>query len=417
MKPNINIIGSNLREYEFEIQKVKERKYRTNYQGKSLEYRKYFNTSKASVEKSALDLWHYCEWIGKSPTDLISEYVDARTDFGKLQDWRRETKNAVLKFYHEQKSKGYKVNMARNCVIGVMAFYSQNCEQVKGITKQLDPVQIPDNEFVFTQENLRRLYYYGNVQEKTWLSVAVSLGYASVDFLGLETEKISNLVREAKEQHKDFIGFVGKSRTKTSVQPRSFLTPEAIENLSEYLKMLAKQNDGKFPKYLWNNATNDSLNDWLKALMRKANIDNYGKDVRFHAIRKFVYDTLSKMDETIACVITAKKTNASKITYRTSLDSECERIFKESYKQFALNGDVQGKAKTQLAEELERLKKENQELKLVMRGMATVFGEEILAKAKEQMKRDQPKELVFGVPELAMTPYEALVYLGKKKGD
>jgi len=66
MKPNINIIGSKLREYEFVIQKVKERKYRTNYQGKSLEYRKYFNTSKASVEKSALDLWHYCEWKGKS---------------------------------------------------------------------------------------------------------------------------------------------------------------------------------------------------------------------------------------------------------------------------------------------------------------------------------------------------------------
>jgi integrase len=357
MKPNINIIGSKLREYEFGVQKGKERKYRTNYQGKSLEYRKYFNTSKASVEKSALDLWHYCEWIGKSPTDLISEYVDARTDFGKLQDWRRETKNSVLRFYREQKAKGYKVNMARNCVIGVMAFYSQNCEQVKGITRELDPVQIPDNEFVFNQETLRRLYYYGNVHEKTWLSCAVSLGYASVDFLALETEKIRNIVKEAKDKHLDFIMFIGKSRSKTSVQPRSFLTPEAIENLSEYLKMLEKQNNGKFPKYLWNNATNDSLNDWLKALMRKANIDNYGKDVRFHALRKFVYDTLSKMDETIACVITAKKTDASKITYRTSLDSECERIYRESYKQFALNGDVSGKVKHEQTEEIERLKK------------------------------------------------------------
>ena len=233
-----------------------------------------------------------------------------------------------------------------------MSFYSQNCEQIKGITRQLDPVQIPDNEFVFNQETLRRLYYYGNVQEKTWLSVAVSLGYASVDFLAVETEKIRNLVKEAKDKHLDFIMFIGNSRTKTSVQPRSFLTPEAIENLSEYLKMLEAQNKGKFPKYLWNNATNDSLNDWLKALMRKANIDNYGKDVRFHAIRKFVYDTLSKMDETIACVITAKKTQASKITYRTSLDSECERIFKESYKQFALNGDVSGKAKLEQAEKI-----------------------------------------------------------------
>ena len=61
------------------------------------------------------------------------------------------------------------------------------------------------------------------------------------------------------------------------------------------------------------------------------------------------------MDETIACVITAKKTDASKITYRTSLDSECERIYRESYKLFALNGDVTGKAKKQQAEQIKKL--------------------------------------------------------------
>jgi hypothetical protein len=322
-----------------------------------LEYRKYFNTKKSSVDKSALELWHYCEWIGKTPEELIQEYVNARLDFGKLQDWRRETKNAILRFYREQKAKGYKVNMARSSIIGIMSFYSQNCEQIKGITRELDPVQIPDNEFVFNQEILRKLYFYGSAFEKAWLSCAVSLGYASCDFLALETEKMANLVREAKDKHLDFMGFIGKTRSKTSVQPRSFLTPEAIENLSEYLRILEKQNQGKMPKLLWENATNDSLNDWLKALVRKSNVDTYGKDVRFHAIRKYVYDTLSKMDETIACVITAKKTDASKITYRTSLDSECQRIFKESYKQFALNGDVQGRTKAEQAEKITQLEK------------------------------------------------------------
>ncbi len=335
----------------------KERKYRTNYDGKSLEYRKYYSNSKASVQKSALDLWHYCEWIGKTPEDLINEFIQARADFSKLQDWRRETKNTLVKFYNEQKSKGYKVNMARSVVSGVMAFYSQNCETIKGITRELDPVQIPENGFVFTQEILRKLYYYGNLHEKTWLSCSVSLGYASIDFLAIETEKIRNLVKEAKDKHLDFIMFIGKSRSKTSVQPRSFLTPEAIENLNEYLKMFEKQNGGKLPKLLWNGATNDTPNDWLKALIKKANIDTYGKIVRFHAIRKFVYDTLSKMDETIACVITAKKTDASKLTYKTSLDSECERVFKESYKQIALNGDVLSKAKQEQSQEIERLTK------------------------------------------------------------
>ena len=385
-----------------------------------MEYRKFFNNSKASVAKSALDLWHYCEWVGKTPQDLIDEYVSARNDFGKLSDWRRETKNLIIKFYHEQKAHGYKINMARTVVTGIMSFYSQNCETIKGITRELDPVQIPDNEFVFTQDSLRKLYYYGNAFEKTWLSCAVSLGYSSIDFLALETEKIVNLVKEAKDKQLDFIGFIGKSRAKTSVQPRSYLTPEAIENLSVYFEILKKQNNGKLPSLLWNNASNDNLNDWLKALMRKSNIDAYGRIVRFHGIRKFVFDALCKMDETIACVIVAKKTDASKITYRTSLDSECQRIFRESYKQFALNGDVSGKAKTQVVEELERLKKENEELKMVLKGMANVFGEQILQKAREEQRKARESEvpvIARGVTEEVeiLTPYEALKILGKSE--
>jgi hypothetical protein len=388
MKPNINIVGVNLRQYEFGIHKCKEQNGGKQRSGKSLEYRQYFNTKKSSIDKSALDLWHYCDWIGKEPTELIQEYMSARKSYGRLQDWQRETKNSIIRFYQEQKAKGYKINMARNSVTGVMAFYSKNCEQIKGITKELDPVQIPDNEFAFDQETLRKLYYYGNLFEKTWLSCAVSLGYASVDFLALETEKIANLAREAKDKHLDFIMFMGKSRVKTSTQPRSFLTPECIENLSEYLKVLEKQNNGKLPQLLWNGATNDNLNDWLKSLVKKSNIDTYGREVRFHSIRKFVYDTLSMMSETIACVITAKKTDASKITYKPKLDAECLRIFKESYKFIALNGDASGKGHL---EELEKIKtlentltsleKENASLKTRLELMQRSIGlsEEALA--------------------------------------
>jgi hypothetical protein len=325
--------------------------------GKTVEYRKYFSSSKSSAQKSAMDLWRYCDWIGKEAEDLIAEYVQSRNDFGRLQDWRRETKNNILRYYNELKAKGAKINHARTRVTGVLAFYSNNCEGIKGVTRELDPVQIPDNEFKFNQEILRQLYFYGDAFEKTWLSCTVSLGYASIDFLALETDKIANLVKEAKDKHSDFIGFIGVSRSKTSVQPRSFLTPEAIENLSVYLRMLEKENNGRLPELLWNNASNDNLNDWLKALVRKANVDTYGREVRYHAIRKFVFDTLSKMNETIACVITAKKTDASKITYKTSLDSECERIFKESYKSLALNGDSSGKAKAELTDKIELFEK------------------------------------------------------------
>ena len=48
--------------------------------------------------------------------------------------------------------------------------------------------------------------------------------------------------------------------------------------------------------------------------------------------------------------------------------------------------------------------------------MATVFGQEILAKAREQaIKEDIERGIASGVPEQPLTPYEALIILGKKK--
>ncbi len=318
-------------------------------------YRKWFRGKKKTVDRSAQNLRQYCRWIGKSPTQLKTEYIEARKSVDAFEDWERNTKNTIVKFYNDLKEHGYAINAARTFVTGVMAFYTQNCKTIRGITKELDPPQIPENDFIFDQPTLRKMYYYGSPFEKTWLSCAVGLGYSSADFLALETEKMQNLVREAKDKQLDFMDFIGKTRTKTSVQPRSFLTPECIANLSEYFKTLEKQNEGKLPKKLWDKAKNDSLNDWLKALVKKANIETYGKRVKFQSLRKFLYDVLARMDETIACVITGKKTDASKITYRTSLDSECERIYKESYKLFALNGDVTGKAKQEQAEKTAQL--------------------------------------------------------------
>jgi len=323
--------------------------------GNALAYRKWFRGTAKTVERSAQNLRQYCRWLGKKPQELRKEYVKARRSVNKLEDWERKTKNTILKFYNDLKEQGYRINTARTVVTGVMAFYSQNCKRINGLTKELDPQQIPENEFVFTQEVLRKMYYYGNAFEKAWLSCAVSLGYSSEDFLALETERIANLIKEARDKKLDFIGFIGKTRIKTSVQPRCFLTPEAISNLEEYLKILEKKHNGELPKYLWNGATNDNLNDWSKALIRKANIETYDKKAHFQMFRKFLYDVLARMDETVACVVTARTVDVSKITYRTSLDSECERVYRESYKLFTLNGNVSGKTKQEQAERIAQL--------------------------------------------------------------
>lgn len=323
-------------------------------------YRKWFEGQTATTEKrNARKLKAFCEWIRKTPELLLKEYEDANDK----KAWQRDRKNEIEAFYNYLKERGYAINYCRTIPLGILSFYSRHAETIREGTKCFDAVQIPENEYIFTQEVLRKAFYYADLEGQTLLSVAVCLGYSSADFLELECEKLKNLVQEAKDKGLDFIQFVGKSRAKTSVQPRSHLTPEAIQCLSDYLPLLEKKHNGKLPKYLWCNGregshiTNEGLNKKLKRIIRKASIETYGKQVKFHCVgRKFLYSKLQAKNRDIAKVITAKKVSASDITYIPDLNAECQRVFKETYKEIALNGDLTGKTKQRQAEHIEKLK-------------------------------------------------------------
>jgi len=335
------------------------------YETEMQQYRKWFTTGNIRTQfRNATKLKKYCEWISKTPEQLIEEYAQARKDVNAYNEWKRETRKRIIEFYNWLKKNGYAVNTARSTPLGILAFYSANCETVKDVTKEFDAIQIPENEYPFSIDDLRKMFYYADTEDKAMLSLAVSLGYSAVDFLEIGAQKIKDLVQEAKDKHLDFIMFIGKSRAKTSVQPRSFLTPEAIDSLSDYLPLLEKRY-GKLPKYLWcsnggdAHLTNQGLNKRLKAIVQKANINTYGKQVKFHCIRKFLYSRLQAKNRDIAKVITAKKVSASDVTYIPDLDKECERVFRETYKEISLNGDITGKLDKHKLKQLRNLRNES----------------------------------------------------------
>jgi len=321
------------------------------------EYREWFEgQTKTTQNRNARKLKQFCDWIGKTPDQILKEYETAQNK----KSWQRECKKAIEAFYNNLKEKGYKINYCRTQPLGILKFHTRNTETIKEGTKCFDPPQLPENEYSFTQSDLRKAFYYSDLENQTLLSLAVALSYSSADFLELESEKLRLLVKEAKDKGLDFIQFIGKSRAKTSIQPRSHLTPEAIHCLSDYLPILEKKFNG-LPKYLWSNEkgdghiTNEGLNKKLKRILKKANIETYGKQVKFHEIRKFMYSILQVRNTDIAKVITGKKVNASIFTYVPTLDAECLRIFKESYRDFALNGDVTGKNKREQTERIAQL--------------------------------------------------------------
>lgn len=273
---------------------MKSKRKQWNFEGIE-EYRKWFEgQTKTTQNRNARKLKAFCEWIHKTPQQILKEYEDA-TD---KKAWQRERKKEIEAYYNYLKQKGYKINYCRTEPLGILKFHTRHTETIREGTKCFDAVQIPENEYVFTQETLRKAFYYSDLENQTLLSLSVALGYGSADFLELECEKLRQLVKEAKDNGLDFIQFVGKSRAKTSVQPRSHLTPEAIHCLTDYLPLLEKQHNGKLPKYLWCNEkgdshiTNEGLNKKLKRILAKANIETYGKQDKFHCIRKFLYSRL-----------------------------------------------------------------------------------------------------------------------------
>ena len=341
------------------------------------DYIQFFYRGKESTRRvNALRFKYYCQWLRATPEQLIEEFERAK-EVSDLKAWERKQVNRIIKFYNwllesEEKS----INYSRSCAIATLAFYKQNCQLLPDVVREFAPVQMATDEYRFTQDNLRKMFYLSDVEGKALISLAVCFAQSTSDFLKLEAEKMRQLIREAKDKNLQFIKWFPPARIKTSIQPRSFLTPECIESLDEYLKLLEKKH-GKLPKYLWCNSKPDKhisgegLNKRLRNYVIRANIETYGRRIHFNLFRKYFYTVVRKIDRDVAKILTGKKTSTSDMTYVQDLDEHCFTVFKVAYKHLSLNGDLLGKAKRKQAEEIKELKEAITSLQTELQSMRT----------------------------------------------
>ena len=388
---------------------------KTSMQDHIADYIPYFHRGKKSTKlRNAQKLRKYCHWTQITPKQMIEQYGKAK-ETNDFHGWERNQVNKILEYYHwltEQTNpktgKKYSLNYCRTEPVGVLAFHTQNTKQLSDITKSFAPAQLPTDEYRFTQDDLRKMFYYGDTVEKALLSLAVCYGQGSKDFLALECQPFKQIIAEARDKNLEFMMWIGEARAKTSIQPRSFLTPECIESLEEYLRLLEKKH-GKLPKYLWCNSkldrhiTNEGLNKKLKRLVEKTNLKTYGKRVKFHCIRKFTFSRLRRIDHQIAKIIVAKKVSASDMTYE-EINEQCEKVFRLAYKDISLNGDVTGKVKQRQSKKIEELENAITTISKELHAYKTTT-ETLSKKLEEQEKkakayRDKMLELENLVPDI-----------------
>jgi hypothetical protein len=271
----------------------------------------------------------FCEWIQKTPEQLVKEYKDS----SDKEAWAKTMGSIIVQYYQARLGAGYKVNSARTDTISPRSFFKSQCQEVRIARGKIAKAQIAQGEHSFTQDELKKMFHYGDVKSKAILSTAVSLGWSSIDFLGLEVSFIKPYIEKAKAEKSEFVQFV-YTRQKTDETSISHLMPESIESLDAYLKTIPQ--DAKFLWYSPSNhnepLTNKALNGILKSMIKQASIMTTG-DIKFNLLRKFTFSTLQRfgMTESESRVCVGKTVSPDILTYLINLKDTLLVKFKKAY--------------------------------------------------------------------------------------
>jgi site-specific recombinase XerD len=282
-----------------------------------------------SRHRYAMRFDEFCQWVQKSPEQLFKQYKDS----SDKEAWAKAMGSIIVQYYQARLSAGYSINSARADTVAPRSFFSSQCQEVKIAKGKIAKAQIATGEHSFTQDELKKMFHFGDVKSKAILSTAVSLGWSSIDFLSLEVNFIKPFIEKAKTEKSDFVQFI-YTRQKTDETAICHLMPEAIESLDAYLKTVPE--DAKFLWYSPSNhnepLTNKALNDQLKSMVQQASTLVTG-DIKFNLLRKFTFSTLQRygMTESESRVCVGKTVGADVLTYLINLKDTLLEKYRKAY--------------------------------------------------------------------------------------
>jgi len=339
-------------------------------------------SSKDTVYSHSNRFEQFLKAINKTDVELVEEYKETQNK----DEYARKYGKEVLKYYHNYIKQGYSSNTARSVTSSIRAFFTSQTISVKIKRRSIRKIRRASNQHMFTQAELKKLFFVADVRDKAILSTAVSLGYASKDFLGLKRKFIESLVEKAEKTETQFISFE-YSRGKTNEPAFSFLTPEAVTSLRAWLDINDKES-----QWLWHNhtsvnhITNRALNDVIQKLAERANITLTGK-VSFHLLRKFLMSSAveSGFNTLEADYLIGHSLPISESTYLLTLNKSITEKLPGLYKRITLTGYTNGTKNGKIEELEETVKAQEVIIKGFLDAMTKYMKSEI---SKEETAKE-----------------------------
>ena len=226
------------------------------------------------------------EWCGKSPREILEARKDDLTqrpgeDFIEYRNRAARFEREIEKFHGYLLKQGYTTNTARGMTIGIRQLfrYYQMPIKMRAGSRVTKTVKTTRN-FPLRIEHVRKMFDVADLRERVILSIATDLGLRISDFIKIKKNDLPLLDQEPPLMFDVMTG-------KEEVVAHGFLSAETIELLKVYLPTLRKkENPYLFPSNGERPISDEWLNQLLRKLAEKAQIDLNGKSLSFHCFRK-----------------------------------------------------------------------------------------------------------------------------------
>jgi len=323
------------------------------------------------------------EWLSEYKSNKAKGRLLSR--FSKFLEWTgntgeeltkltsKQAKSLILQFQSVEAGKGTPNNSILAYISAAKLFFEYYEKPINFRRGQLVSPQKARGYHNFSNGDLTAMFQIANTQYKALIATGCSTGWGMGDILSLKKQKIEALIKRAKEQKQEFV-FREETRQKTGSEALMVLNPLAIEWIEKWIS----QN----PESKLFNVKLDAVNDMLKNLANRSGITLSGK-IRSHEIRSWVINSLIKAgfaSEEWKYVV-GKSTPLSDATYLHLK----EEIIQKYPKVYASHLCITASETKMAQSEIETLKKELEETKLLMKGMIAIYGQEIMEKAAKQL--------------------------------
>ena len=212
-----------------------------------------------------------------------------------VNEWSRK----IMSFKQWLKAQGYSdasIETTTGMVRGFFAYFRKPLDLSKADKRKLGSKGEREHEdYAFSQSDIKKMYEIGSLEEKYVLVCGVSFGLRSEDFARLTFGKYRIALEDAKKQ--DLSAPIPLQKVMTSKQgvyAYPFISSDALPIIQTMLDSHKDSNDSD----LVFTPRKTELSEVLQRVFKKSGLDSHGQHVRFHSLRKYLFDRIVSVSST-----------------------------------------------------------------------------------------------------------------------